>query len=208
MDLVSRDCEGRVRTAEQVQGCRWPPKVVAAALSPGLLSSSGWEQMLGTRARPALTRSEGSLLSPSELQASGLSLGWAPRGFPCRNEQNCLESICSTSEPWSGAAGAWIPQQWASSGHSVGNVGEDVLLRRELGDPVLTQQSGGTVEGARVGQGSAMRPLACASLAGSPWPKATLLSYHLDLSLHHRGHGFTERPTELCFCQNSSSWTF
>ena len=96
VDLASRDCEGRVRTAEQVQGCRWPPKVVAATLSPGLLSSSGWEQTLGTRARPALTRSEGSLLSPSELQASGLSLDWAPRRFPRGNEQNYLESMCST----------------------------------------------------------------------------------------------------------------
>ena len=152
VDLASRDCEGRVRTAEQVQGCRWPPKVVAATLSPGLLSSSGWEQTLGTRARPALTRSEGSLLSPSELQASGLSLDWAPRRFPCRNEQNCLESMCSTSEPWSGAASAWTPQQWASSGHSVGNVEEDVLLRREVGDPVLTQQSGAPWRGPEWGR--------------------------------------------------------
>lgn len=148
VDLASQDCDASVRTAEQVQGYRWPPKVVVAALSPGLLSSSGWEQTLGTRARPAQTRSEGSLLSPLELQASGFSFGWAPRRFPCRNEQNCLESVCSTSEPWLGAASAWTPQEWASSGHSVGNVGEDVLLRREVGDPVLTQQSGGTVEGA------------------------------------------------------------
>ena len=102
VDLASRDCEGCVRTAEQVQGCRWPPEVVVVALSPVLLSSLGWEQMLGTRAQPALTRSEGSLLSPSELQASGLSLGWAHRRFPCRNEQNCLESVCLTSELWSG----------------------------------------------------------------------------------------------------------
>lgn len=71
---------------------------------------------------------------------------------------------------------------------------------------MLTQQSGGTVEGLR-GQGSALRPVACAPLAGLPWPKATLLSYYLDLSLHHHGHGFKEASRAL-FLPRQQFWGF
>lgn len=72
---------------------------------------------------------------------------------------------------------------------------------------MLTQQSGGTVEGAEGGRGSALRPVACLTSWLTLAQGHTSESYYLDLSLHHHGHGFTERPTELCFCQSGSSWT-